>query len=95
MGRVLVFAGAFNDELDAVACGVRFKGGRDGGPDVRSGVWDILGDCEDRYDVGGGPAEELQGDTVCENIVRIVVWAGRGLSGERCFAIYRQYQGSR
>ena len=54
----MIGAGALDDELDAVAGGVGFKGGGDGAPDVGSGVGNVFGDGEDGDDVCGGTAEE-------------------------------------
>lgn len=63
MGRVLVRAGSFDDELDAVVRGVGFEGGGDG-PGEGAGVVDGVSDGEDGDDVRGGAAEEEQRDFV-------------------------------
>jgi hypothetical protein len=64
LGGVLICAGAFDDELDAVSCGVWFEGVGDGGPDVGASVGDVFGDGEDGDDVGGGATEEEESDAV-------------------------------
>lgn len=59
---------AFDDKLNAVACGVWFEGGGDRGPDVGAGVGDVFGDGEDGDDVCGGAAEEEESDAICQCI---------------------------
>lgn len=58
LGRVLVRARAFDDELDSVAGDVGFEGGGHVGPGVGAGVGDDFRDGEDGDDVGGGASEE-------------------------------------
>lgn len=61
LGRVLVVAGGFVNQLDGVACeGSVEAGGRS--PDVGSRVGDASDDGSDRHNIGGGAAEEDQGD---------------------------------
>lgn len=61
LGGVLVLAGALDDEHQTVVSGVRLQV-RAGGPVEVAGVVNGLGQSVDGLDVGGGAAEEDQGD---------------------------------
>jgi hypothetical protein len=61
LGRVLILAGALDDEHEAVVGDVGLKLGA-GGPDIAAIVLDRLSDGSDGLDVGAGAPEEDQRD---------------------------------
>lgn len=61
MGRVLILAGALDDEHETVVGDVGLKLGA-GSPDIAAIVLDRLSDGSDGFDVGAGPPEEDQRD---------------------------------
>ena len=90
----MVGPGAFDDQLDAVACDVGFERGGHGGPDVGASVGDVFRYGENGHHVGGGAAEQEESYPIYMRIEVSFLTSVKMRYGKRT-RIYLQWLGTR